>query len=219
MSRRNYIVDEDPDWPYVRMYPIFSPPVYIGAHLPEDIFAVEAEDCILPVYISALFRCKLFSSIFEFCQVDVGVVLARHVHSRFFEMLMDWNGGELKIENVPVAELESVLKAFDYLQCDDFLREIAMVHIVPRIYGQWYEIRARMFLSYERCFVDDDNWDLDPTIFTDDYNTILKYLPLQIIEDICDRLPWRRLIHFEWSFGSHAIKNYLSRRYSVAIPF
>lgn len=164
-----------------------------------------------------LFQCKLYTSLFEFSESEIGIILARSIHSRFFEMLMDWNGEDLMIENIPLAGLESMLKAFDYLQCDDLLREIAIVHIIPKIYGQWYEIRARMFITYERCFVDPDDWCFDPTMVTDDYNTILKYLPLPIIEDICDRLPWQKLIHFIWSFGSHTIKNYLSGRYNVAI--
>lgn len=117
--------------------------------------------------------------------------------------------GVLKAESIPWSDLESLIKACDYLGYDDVLREIADKCIIPRIYGDWHKIRVRLSFKFEWCQPDPDNWEFDSTLLLDDDNFILNYYPYELIEEICRKLPREKLGDFIRSFGKHPLKRIL----------
>lgn len=185
----------------------------VGAHLPSTLLAIEASDGVIELEIGFLVKCPYFVTLLDQHDWSSNCHPQANVMSmQVFKVLMAWGEGDLRADFVPWSDLEVLVKASDYLGLVDLLDQIAVAQIIPRIYGEWYDIRARLLFTYEKCQPDPDNWEFDPIMELDFKNFILHYYTQDSIEKICARLSRDDLNNFILSLGDHVCKFSLNNK-------
>lgn len=185
-------------------------------HLPSPLVAVEAEDEIIELEVWFVMGCPYLAALMDGYDYEKGAYpTMKYVSIQALKVLQAWVAGELKAERIPWSDMEPVVITCDYLGIDQLLDEIADAQIIPRIHGEWYDIRARLLFTYERCQPDPDNWEFDPTMGLDFQNFIMTYYTRPSIESICNKLPRMDLSNFILSLGDHPCKEYLANKFQI----
>lgn len=208
---------DDYEWSYESVIPVDKQKdnQFIGACFPSGTFEIEVENGVVNVPIGLLMQCKLFADLFEYSVWTTQPLKVEKLNVHILNVLIAWGDGILKTEDLPWSDVEMLVKTSDFLGLEDFLRDLAYSTIVSRIHGEWSQIRARLTFSYERCQLDPDNWEFDPTLELDNENFVMNYFSTDMILEIANSLSRKDLVNFVLSFGDHPLKGYLSKLYNV----